>query len=111
MMKNNNLREVNLSHCDQITNNGIHFLTRLDLEMLWLTECTKISDGAIQTISEIQGLKQIGLAGCDLISDGALELLARLTSLVEINLVRCDKLSAEAIQKLKDALPNCQVRS
>ena len=74
------LHSVDLSFCDEITDEGIIALSRhcRGLQMVNLDSCAKITDAAVAELADrCPGLRAICLGGCEQITDQAIVLLAK----------------------------------
>jgi len=118
-----NLRVLDVTECDRITDRGVGALKSLPrLEMvvldgcpgvgvdglrelafseslttLSLRGCTQIPDGALE---HLVGLERLCLAGCSRVGDAGLEKLSRSTSLRELDVSGCPSVGENGIQYL-----------
>lgn len=91
---------------------GLKQLSRLkelkSLSMTWGGGGTVITDAGLQHLQAFKSLEAIDLWGAHYVSDSAVESLGRLTKLKRLN-VRKTKLTADGAQRLRQALPDCQI--
>ena len=128
------LRELNISGCDQSTAEGLAGLAGLTqlrtlrlpdhltdddlavfagmtqlLHTLDLSGCGKITDAGLSHLQKLPRLRELNLAYCGQITDDGISQLHILTQLEKLSLEGCHNISDDAIQKLQDALPECEI--
>ncbi len=74
-------QEIDLTHCDNITDAGLAYLSGVRNITLW--GCRNITDAGL---SHLSGVQEIDLRWCDNITDAG---LAHLTGVQHINLTWC----------------------
>ena len=93
------LTTLDLRSCWQVADSGILQLssqpTRLQLDLLNLQDCQKVSDLALRHISASQSLtvSSLNLSFCANISDSGMKSLAKMSCLRSLNLRSCDNIS------------------
>src|SRR5690606_9655542 len=80
----NKIKQLNLTKCYMITDNGLQHLKALtSLQQLNLRACAKITDKGLQHLKELTSLQQLNLH--DKITDNGLQHLTALISLVHLD--------------------------
>jgi hypothetical protein len=106
-----NLTELNVNHCDKITDAGlVHLKGLTSLTKLWLWECSNLTDTGLEHVKGLTNLTHLDLRGCVEITDAGLEHLNGLTKLEALVLIRCPKITDVGINKLKQSIPDCDIR-
>ncbi len=78
------LNNLNLAHCDQLTEEGLKVLSELkSIEYLDLRE-TPVTDAALQELSTLKSLKRIMLMDCTRVTDAGVAEFQRSLPLCEI---------------------------
>ena len=102
------LSDLFLSY-SRITDEGLGLLQQSStLERLWL-EGTAVTDTGIETFKNMPSLQRVGLAKTR-VTDAGLEHLKQLRALTIVDVTQCRQLTPLAIEGLRAALPNCEVR-
>lgn len=93
---------------NEFTGTQLDKLGRLEnLESLWL-EGSKIEDAALEQLKGLTGLERLNLSATD-ITDAGIDHLQGLTNLKDLYLLGT-KVTDAGVNKLKQALPNCEIR-
>ncbi len=71
------------------------------------TQMSRITDAGVVYLSEMSQIKVLGLRGSR-ITDSSVEILAQLTNLNRLDVAKT-RISIEGAQRLRAALPNCQI--
>lgn len=79
-----------------------------DLTLLVFNGFTSINDNTLEAVAQFDHLKQLWLNGQIAITDAGLEQLTRLERLRDLSLGDA-RVTAEAVQRLRQALPNCEI--
>ena len=104
------LQMITLSRCGKITDAGLKPLKELtQLRTLNLKNCGKITDTGLKHLKELAQLRTLYLSDCNKITDGGLAHLQELTRLQVLDIQDCGQVTAQGIQKLKAALPKCDI--
>lgn len=90
----NNITYINMSGCNQITNQGILALSESckTLHILKLAHCTELNNTAMEYLSTGQAqhtLQQLDVSGCYRLTDQGIAQLLRMTSLNSLNIAQC----------------------
>jgi len=97
--KKNNLKELHLTSCRNITGNKVKYLSKLNnLNVLNLTNCRKINK--LSFLSELINLKELNLTNCYRIINEELLFLSKLTNLEILNLVNCYRITDNELKYL-----------
>lgn len=99
-IENLRLEKLHLKRCDQLTNDGVINLIRLQtsLQELDLTCSTRITDQTILAICEhLKELRVLKIRKCRLISDHAVMAIAELPKLEVLDLSECELLTSAAV--------------
>jgi Leucine-rich repeat (LRR) protein len=92
----------------KVTDAGLIHLDGLShLQSLFFVRCSDVSDEGLAQLGKWTRLVELSLYGSP-ITDAGLKHLAGLTNLRLLNLVNT-KVSNEGVQRLQQALPNCQI--
>jgi hypothetical protein len=86
-----------------------HLATLSNLRQLDLSSSLSVGVSALRELGSLR-LEVLNLAGCRRVDAAAQEILSGWTSLRELDVVGC-RLGAEATQALREALPDCTIRS
>ncbi|MEX1013281.1 MAG: hypothetical protein WD595_03450 [Waddliaceae bacterium] len=96
-----NLRDLDISECDRITDIGIgHLAGLINLQSLDLTACLKVTDEGIKIVSALKQLEHLQLMGLENITDESLEYLANLPNLQTLDLMLCTQVTEKGLVKL-----------
>jgi len=97
--KKNNLKELHLEDCVNITKNGLECLSKFNnLNVLNLTYCYQINN--LSFLSELINLKELNLSNCYKIIDDDLLFLFKLNNLEILNLSNCNKITDNGLKYL-----------
>ena len=103
------LRELGLIECPNVTGAGIKSLCSLkNLQELALNG-TRIDDSSIVYFLDMPGLRKLTISNTDSITDAAVETLSQLTQLEKLSLYHT-QISEEGIAKIRQALPDTDVQ-
>jgi hypothetical protein len=106
-----NLTTLNLSGCNNITDEGLQQLTQLkNLTTLDLSGCKQITDGGLNNLAQLTKLTTLDLCGCELITNAGLNNFAQLTKLTTLNLCNCYKITDAGFKSLRLNLPNIKIQ-
>lgn len=106
-----NLRELNLSYCDKLTDTGVEHLQKLkELRYLELFQCTKINGKSFKGLSEgCLHLEGIGLNGCESLTDETfLELKPLLNKIKRLNLGFTPNLTIKSMDAIAEYCKNIE---
>jgi hypothetical protein len=93
------LQELNLSDNNNITNEGLKYLSVMNrLQCLDLSKCD-VTDDVLARVSVISGLQEINLSYCKKITDEGLKYLSTINGLLSIDLSSCN-ISDEGLRYL-----------
>lgn len=102
------LRNLNLTSCNQITDTGLGYLrNHPQLRNLNLTRCHQITDTGFTHLATLTQLQDLRLGWCERFTDAGLGLLATLTQLRNLHLRMCDQITGEGFAHLRN-LPQLQ---
>ena len=102
------LEGLDLTECS-ISDDGLERLQVLpNLRWLDLSNCEVITDQGLANLAPLTGLEYLDLAGCS-VTDAGLAHLAGLKNLRYLNFEGCDKISHAQVSALKAALPQCEI--
>jgi len=126
-----NLTEINFVKCDKITGSGLKGLTQLrslllqlcpnltddglkslkdltQLESVMLTFSGGITDAGVENLSGLTKLKSLSLVGTSITDDGLKYFQNMKLNLLDLN--QCEKVTLKAVENLRKAMPDCQIR-
>lgn len=112
-VENLRLEKLQLKRCDQLTNDGVISLIKIQtsLQELDLTCSTRITDQTIFAVCEhLKELKVLKLRKCRLISDQAVMAIADLPQLEHLDLSECELLSSAAVMNGIAKAKNLQLK-
>lgn len=94
-----NLKSLKLA-CSNVTDVGLRAIVRMlpKLSMLDLSQCYRITDDGVESLSQLTSLSTLQLSGCTGISETSLKYLAKCDSLTYLD-VRHTKLTKTAVNK------------
>ena len=99
--KKNNLKELHLAFCENITKNGLKYLSELkNLNVLNLSLCYQINN--LSFLSELSNLIELDLSHNDLITDNELLFLCKLNNLKILKLHGCNKITDNGLKYLSE---------
>jgi F-box and leucine-rich repeat protein 14 len=96
-----NLKELNLSQCHQITDNGlVHLKSLTQLKHLDLSQCHQITDNGLVHLASLNQLQILYLNWCKKITDAGLAHLTTLTQLKHLDLSQCHQITDNGLVHL-----------
>jgi hypothetical protein len=86
-----NLKKLNCSHCENITDKGMESIVKLKgLEFLGLDHCHKITNTGVEFIStNLTNLKNLSLSDCQITNESTIFMAVYLEKLTNLNLTWC----------------------
>lgn len=91
------LEEINLEHCQEVTDEGIEHLCmyQQQIQSVNVSGCHGISDKSIRMIAEkLSCLKRFNASKCNLLGEDAVYFIAGVEFLEELNMSRCFRLTS-----------------
>jgi hypothetical protein len=105
-----NDKNVNAVIIDELTDAIIDHLSNLrQIEIIIHSGNSKVDDLGLKTLSKMNWLRAIDLEWSDKITDDGIFFLKELKGLEWIDLSFCKNISKEAVEKLKAAIPSCEI--
>lgn len=108
--KNTNLKELIISRCPQITDEGIKHLKNLSLHVLGLYGLKEITDESISELNQMETLYSLNLHGCSKITDQALIELSKVNKLKRLDVSWCVGISGSCFEFLNENLEHIDLR-
>lgn len=106
------LRFLDLEGCENVGDAGLEGLAGAkSLERLYLTGCKRVGDAGVKALAKLPRLSVLFLTGNENLTNAALRDLANAKSLQWLDITNCPKLDQWEAYHLKQALPNCEIRS
>ncbi|MBA7639898.1 hypothetical protein ES703_47559 [subsurface metagenome] len=104
------LRALDLGYCGNITDAGLAHLEGLgQLRELHLRSCENITDAGLVHLKALRQLRVLNLSYCENITDAGLAHLEGLGQLRVLWLVGCENITDAGVQRIRKALPQCDV--
>lgn len=95
-----NLDELKLEKCDQVTDNGLLYLRSMKkLTRLELDDCNLVSDSGLVHLQSLTNLTSIKIGGSQIIGKG-LRYLSALPKLAKLSLIRCYHLRVDGLSNI-----------
>ncbi|KAG0728896.1 F-box/LRR-repeat protein 2 [Chionoecetes opilio] len=107
-LKFQELRYLNLSHCQGVGEEGLMTVAQNcpGLEVLMLAECGHTSDQAVLVISHfLKRIKTLDLQSCAKLTDDALDSLSNCLTLQYLDVSNCFKMSLEKVRLVQERNP------
>jgi hypothetical protein len=102
---------LDLSWCEQITDDGLKHLTALgQVRDLDLSGCSQITDLGLSFLTALPDLHHLDLSCCSQITDLGLRHLMALEQLQSLTLLICERLTDAGVLAFQRAIPGCKVR-
>jgi hypothetical protein len=106
----NRLRRLSLTG-SAITDAGLENLRHLHgLRRLALNLSRGVQGSGLVWLADLPELRSLILSDCWSLTDDRLELLHSMAQLRELDLSHCHSLSRQAVTRLREALPDCEIR-
>ncbi|XP_071529960.1 uncharacterized protein [Panulirus ornatus] len=102
------LKYLNISHCQAIGESGLEAMARQcpSLEVLMLAECGQITDQVILVIAHyLKRIKTLDLQRCIKLTDDALDSLSNCYTLQYLDVSGCEKMSLEQVRYVQKKIP------
>jgi hypothetical protein len=96
-----NLTKINLSGCQEISDEGMKELVKLPLKHINVAY-TKVSDVGLKIIATIVTIEDLNLVKCDITDEGLEEAGKSLINLTELDIGRCEKVKGDSFVHLKN---------
>lgn len=110
------LQHFDLSTCFGITDKGLEYLKSASqgsgkscLKMLFLDNLPKITDTGVSHLTIHSNLEELTLIHCVGLTDKCLQYFENMNSLTYLDLTYCDGLTVPGVEKLRKALPDCDI--
>ncbi|XP_063589996.1 F-box/LRR-repeat protein fbxl-1-like isoform X2 [Penaeus indicus] len=102
------LQYLNLSHCQAVGEEGLINLANQcpSLEVLMLVDCGQTTDQVILVLSHhLKRIKTLDLQRCFKLTDDALDSLSNCTTLQYLDVSGCEKMSLEQVRLVQERIP------